>query len=39
LKDTAKILLVEKMKFHKIKNTLRGICDGVYGRMGKTIEL
>jgi rhamnosyltransferase len=39
LKDLIKIILVEKMKFQKIKNTARGILDGIRGRMGMTVEL
>lgn len=39
LKELIKILLAEKMKFQKIKNTAVGILDGLHGRMGKTIDL
>lgn len=38
-KDTIKILLVEKQKGEKLKNTIRGLIDGVFGRMGKRVEL
>jgi rhamnosyltransferase len=38
-KDTVKILLVESDKGAKLKNTLKGVVDGVLGRMGKRVEL
>jgi len=38
-KDTIKILLVERDKGEKLKNTLKGLVDGVLGRMGKRVEL
>jgi rhamnosyltransferase len=39
LKDTIKILLVEREKFEKLWNSYRGFADGLLGRMGKRIEL
>jgi len=38
-KDTIKILLVEQEKSAKLKNTIKGLVDGVLGRMGKRVEL
>jgi rhamnosyltransferase len=38
-KDTIKILLVEKDKLEKLKNTFKGLVDGLLGRMGKRVEL
>jgi rhamnosyltransferase len=38
-KDTIKVLLVERDKLEKLKNTARGLIDGVLGRMGKRVEL
>ena len=38
-RDTIKILLVEKDKTEKLKNTLKGLVDGALGRMGKRVEL
>jgi rhamnosyltransferase len=39
LKDTVKILLVERDKFEKLRSSLRGLADGLLGRMGKRVEL
>ena len=39
LKDTVKILLVEKPKYQKLKNTAMGVRDALINRMGKTVEL
>ncbi len=39
LKDTIKILLVEKTKYEKLKNTAKGVRDALIHRMGKTVEL
>jgi len=38
-KDTIKILLVERDKIEKLKNTMKGLLDGILGRMGKRVEL
>jgi rhamnosyltransferase len=38
-KDTIKIIAVEKDKGEKIKNTLKGIFDGLTGRMGTRVQL
>jgi rhamnosyltransferase len=39
LKDTVKILLLEHDKFEKLWNSVRGLADGLLGRMGKRIDL
>lgn len=39
LKDTVKILLVERDKVEKLWNSATGLVDGLLGRMGKRIEL
>jgi rhamnosyltransferase len=39
LKDTIKIVLVEKSKYLKLKNTAIGVRDALINRMGKTVEL
>jgi rhamnosyltransferase len=39
LKDTVKVLLVEKAKYAKLKNTAIGVRDAFLHRMGKTVEL
>ncbi len=39
LKDTVKILLVERDKSEKLWNSGRGLVDGLLGRMGKRLEL
>jgi rhamnosyltransferase len=39
VKDTVKILLVEKPRFKKIRNTALGFRDALINRMGKTVEL
>nr|WP_158749469.1 glycosyltransferase family 2 protein [Acidobacterium sp. S8] len=39
IKDSIKILLVEKSRLQKLRNTFLGLFDGLTGRMGKTIEL
>jgi rhamnosyltransferase len=38
-KDSIKIVLVEKDKFQKLQNTVKGLIDGTLGRMGKRVEL
>ena len=38
-KDTVKIVLVEEDKLEKLKNTVKGLVDGMLGRMGKRVEL
>lgn len=38
-KDTIKVLLVERDKLEKLKNTAKGLTDGALGRMGKRVEL
>ncbi len=38
-KDTVKILLVENDKGEKLKNTVKGLIDGLLGRMGKRVQL
>jgi rhamnosyltransferase len=38
-KDTIKILMVEKEKGEKLKNTFKGLVDGILGRMGKRVQL
>ncbi|AXC12938.1 dTDP-rhamnosyl transferase RfbF [Acidisarcina polymorpha] len=38
-KDTFKILLVEKPRFTKMKNSVAGLRDALLNRMGKTVEL
>lgn len=39
VKDTVKILLVERDKFEKLWNSVRGLKDALLGRMGKWVEL
>jgi rhamnosyltransferase len=39
LKDTLKVLLVERDRLAKLKNTAKGLIDGLLGRMGKRVEL
>jgi rhamnosyltransferase len=39
VKDTIKILLVEREKVSKLKNTAKGIADGLLGWLGKRVEL
>jgi rhamnosyltransferase len=38
-KDTIKILLVEEGKLEKLNNTIKGLADGIFGRMGKRVQL
>ena len=39
LKDTVKILLVERDKLEKLWNSVKGLTDGLLGRMGKRVDL